>query len=139
MLSFLSWSKSVAGLQNGQLKPCPASPNCVCSGKGAAISDPVHAIAPLNFQGTPAEAWERLAAVLQAYPRTKVVTRTETYLHAECSTPVLRFVDDVEFLLVPNRQLIQVRSASRIGYSDLGANRKRVDELRRRFEAAAPQ
>jgi uncharacterized protein (DUF1499 family) len=50
----------------------------------------------------------------------------------------LRFVDDVEFLLVPAERVIHVRSASRVGYSDLGTNRKRVEALRAKFEGSAP-
>jgi uncharacterized protein (DUF1499 family) len=65
-----------------------------------------------------------------ALPRTRIVADTGSYLHAECRSALFGFVDDLELQLRPDRSLIAVRSASRVGYSDLGANRRRVEELR---------
>lgn len=67
-------------------------------------------------------------------PRAKVVREKANYIHAECRTRFLRFVDDLEFLFDDNDAVIHVRSASRVGYSDLGVNRKRVEQFRRDFE-----
>ena len=72
--------------------------------------------------------------MVQAQPRASVVTKDGQYLHAEFSTPLMGFVDDVEFLLAPEQRLIHVRSAARLGYSDLGVNRKRAESLRAQFE-----
>lgn len=69
-------------------------------------------------------------------PRTDVVTATDAYLHAECRSPILGFVDDLELSLRPREAQIQVRSASRVGYSDFGVNRRRVEDLRKRLRAA---
>ena len=119
------------GLVEGRLRSCPSSPNCVCSQDG----DATHTIAALRFSGDAPAAWKRLEQVLRGLPRTRVVSVDERYLHVEFTTAVLRFVDDVEFLLDGSDGVIHVRSASRVGYSDLGANRKRIEGIREIFEA----
>jgi uncharacterized protein (DUF1499 family) len=78
----------------------------------------------------------RLAQAISGMHGARIVTQTADYLHAEYTTRWLRFVDDVEFYAPAGAQLIQVRSASRVGYSDFGVNRKRVEAIRRRFQAA---
>ncbi|MEN6507422.1 MAG: DUF1499 domain-containing protein, partial [Smithella sp.] len=65
--------------------------------------------------------------------RIKIVAEKEDYLHAEAKSLIFRFVDDVEFYFPANEKIIHVRSASRVGYSDMGVNRKRVEEIRKRF------
>lgn len=75
----------------------------------------------------------KLTAAIQSMPRRKIVIATENYLHVEFSSAIFRFVDDVEFFLDDATQTIHFRSASRLGYSDLGVNRKRMEEIRRRF------
>jgi uncharacterized protein (DUF1499 family) len=129
-LSFLARRPDDLGVQDGKLAPCPHSPNCVSS----QAEDESHAIEALAFQGSPEAAWERLKAVLEAFPRTRIVEGTDRYLHAECATLLFRFVDDVEFLLDREAKVIHFRSASRIGTSDLGANRRRMEVIRRAFE-----
>src|SRR5262245_12329764 len=119
------------GVSDGRLAECPSSPNCVCSQDDR----DGHAIEPLSFDGDPAEAWAKLREVLAARPRTRIATETETYLHAECTSLIFRFVDDLEFLLDAEARRIHVRSASRAGRSDLGVNRKRVEEIREAFAA----
>jgi uncharacterized protein (DUF1499 family) len=117
------------GPHDGRLSACPGSPNCVCSQGG----DAMHAIEPIRFEGDPEEAWRRLRQVLACRPRTHIVHESDAYLHAECSSFLFRFVDDVEFLLDRDAGVIHVRSASRAGRSDLGVNRKRVEEIRQAF------
>jgi uncharacterized protein (DUF1499 family) len=119
------------GLQNGRLRPCPDSPNCVCSFD----TDDEHAIAPVDTGDDPPATFQRLRRLLQSMSRVRIVTDEPTYLHAEFTTPLLRFVDDAEFLLDAEAGVIHVRSASRVGHSDLGANRKRVEQLRERLQA----
>lgn len=114
------------GVHDGRLAPCPATPNCVCSQDDA----PGHAIEPLRFDDSPEAAWDRLRRAVRAQPRTRIVEESERYLHAEATTRLLRFVDDVEFLLDRGGRQIHVRSASRLGYSDLGVNRRRVEAIR---------
>lgn len=122
------------GLHDGRLAACPSSPNCVCS-LGAEAG---HAIAPLAFRGSAADAMRALKQVLAGQPRVRVISETTNYLHAEFRTPLCRFVDDVEFLVVESEHVIHVRSASRVGYSDFGTNRRRVETLRREFAALNP-
>jgi uncharacterized protein (DUF1499 family) len=118
------------GVKAGQLAPCPGSPNCVVS-QGAADAD--HAIAPLAYSGEPAAALTALKAVVAAMPRTTIVESTDNYLYAEFASQLLGFVDDVEFYLDAAEGVIHVRSASRLGQSDLGVNRKRIEAIRAAF------
>ncbi len=121
------------GLQGGRLAPCPNSPNCVCSQD---VSEG-HAIEPLHFSEPAEAAWQRLQKVVERQPRTKTVTVTDQYLHVQFTSLMLRFVDDVEFLLDPATQVIHFRSASRTGHSDLGVNRRRMEKIRSEFENAS--
>ena len=112
-----------------RIAPCPDRPNCVCSRDDAS---PRHRVEPFAVAGDPAAAFARLKSLLSATPRTVIVTATPDYLHAACRTR-LGFVDDLECRLCPTEHVIHVRSASRLGYYDFGANRARVEALRRRF------
>lgn len=112
-----------------QLSACPDTPNCVSSQS----HDAAHLIAPVTYSGPPGSALRRLKAVLDAEPRTTITVEQGTYLRAEARSLVFRFVDDIEFLLDTEQQLIHVRSASRSGYSDLGVNRRRVERIRKAF------
>ncbi|MGB3201944.1 MAG: DUF1499 domain-containing protein [Nodosilinea sp.] len=120
------------GVKAGKLAPCPNSPNCVVSQGDA---DAEHAIAPLAYSGDPVEAMAQLVAVVNAMPRTTMVESTDTYLYAEFASKLMGFVDDVEFYLDPAESVIQVRSASRMGKSDLGVNRQRIEAIRAQFQA----
>jgi uncharacterized protein (DUF1499 family) len=120
------------GVHKGRLTARPSSPNCVCSQD----RDKQHAIAPFTYTGTRQTAMARLAKAINGMYGAKIVEQTADYLHAEYTTRWMRFVDDVEFYAPADTKLIQVRSASRIGYSDFGVNRKRVEAIRRRFDAA---
>jgi uncharacterized protein (DUF1499 family) len=110
-----------------RLKPCPDSPNCVSS----LSSDPQRAVAPIACSGSISETRRNLLKVISAMPRTHIVRDEETYLHVEFTSGVFRFVDDVEFFFDEEFKRIDVRSASRVGYWDMGANRKRIEEIRR--------
>ncbi len=121
------------GARDGKLLPCTSSPNCVSS----QAPDEKHRIAPLHYTGPAADAMRRLETIVLGMPRTSVVTLTDTYLHAEFTSFIFRFVDDVEFLADDTAKVIHVRSASRIGHSDLGVNRKRVELIRVRWHKAA--
>jgi uncharacterized protein (DUF1499 family) len=92
-------------------------------------------VEPFTYQGTQVEARAALIAVLHAIPRAKIVTADENFLHVEFRSAVFRFVDDVEFLFDDEHKVIHIRSASRVGYYDFGVNRRRVEELRKRFMA----
>lgn len=114
------------GVNSGKLAPCPNSPNCVSSQS----SSSVHSIAPLTYNSTPEEAIANLKNVIQSLPRTKIITESKDYLYAEFKSALMGFVDDVEFYLDRKANVIQVRSASRLGQSDLGVNRKRIETIR---------
>lgn len=127
------------GVINGQLPACPASPNCVSS----QASDPQHAIAPLSLTGTPTEVRAQLLQALGTLDRTKVVVSEPDYIAAEVTSRVFRFVDDVEFYFPATAagasMVVQVRSASRLGHSDLGVNRERVELIRERLKVTQAQ
>jgi uncharacterized protein (DUF1499 family) len=118
------------GFHEGKLATCPMSPNCVSS----QALDAEHRIAPLPFIGSSQEALAKLKGILHALPRTTIITETGAYLHAECTSLVFRFVDDVEFLVDDKTRVIHVRSASRLGKGDLGVNRKRIESIRKQWE-----
>ena len=118
------------GLNESRLAPCPASPNCVSS-LASAESQRVEA---LRYSGEVTQAQSRLLGVLKGMERVHIVRVEEAYIHAEFRTALLGFVDDVEFLFDPPGT-IQMRSASRLGYSDFGVNRQRVAAIRARFAA----
>lgn len=112
------------GLVEGRLGACPSSPNCVCSEDGDASID------PLAYTGDGKVAFRALLALLESQPRVDLVTVEEEYAHAVFRTPLLRFRDDLELRLDSANSVIQVRSASRVGHSDMGANRRRIENLR---------
>ncbi len=115
------------GAVEGRLAACPESPNCV----GSQSQDPRSHIEPLGFSGTPESANARIQAAIASFPRSRLARQTPDYLHFEFRSLVCRFVDDVEFLIDANAGVVHVRSASRLGYSDLGANRRRVEAIRK--------
>lgn len=112
--------------------PCPKRPNCVCSRKDAPARNRV---APLAFQGDPEAAFARLRRIVAGMPRTTMVLEAPGRLRAVCRTR-MGFADDLEARLYPEEGVIHIRSASRLGWSDMGVNRRRVEALRRRFEEA---
>ncbi|MBL8413756.1 MAG: DUF1499 domain-containing protein [Propionivibrio sp.] len=119
--------------QNGStLAPCPASPNCVSS----LASAESQRVAALPYSGDAAQAQSRLLGVLKGMERVHIVRVEEAYIHAEFRSALLGFVDDVEFLFDPPGT-IQIRSASRLGYSDFGVNRERVTAIHALFAASA--
>lgn len=116
------------------LAPCPSSPNCVCSQD----PDPGHRIAPLAFTGSPAQAMARLRSLIASLPRARILVEQDAFLRVEFRTRIFGFVDDVEFRMSAEEQVIHVRSASRVGYSDLGTNRRRVEGIREAFGRLPP-
>ena len=108
------------GVQNGRLTACPESPNCVSSFE----SDAEHGIQPLQA------SLRQVEQVLLGLDEANIVESTDGYLYAEFTSRLMRYVDDVEFLEDSTAGVIHVRSASRLGYTDLGANRKRIENIR---------
>jgi len=111
------------GIKEGQLGDCPDTPNCVCS-----QSEGSHKMEPLHFQGEAAAAKTALKNVL-AKKHIRIAEEQDNYIHAVATTPIMRYQDDLEFLLDPAAKTIHFRSASRLGKSDLGKNRARLTEI----------
>ena len=118
------------GLENGRLRPCPGSPNCVVSEGGPSGSS----VPPIAWSGSADDAMRDLASLLARTPRVTVVTAGKGYLHAEFRSRLFGYVDDFEARLDETARCIQVRSASRSGHSDLGVNRRRVESIRAALE-----
>lgn len=119
------------GVRNGNLKAAPSSPNAVSS-----QATDAHQIAPLACKGPQEQAMKALKAIVEGTPNARIVETKPDYLYAEYASALLGFVDDVEFYVPPNAKIIHVRSASRLGYSDLGVNRKRIEAIRERLDQA---
>lgn len=119
------------GVNNGKLAACPNSPNCVSSQSSS--SDETHFIQPLKYTSTPEKALVDLKATIESEDRTKIIEESPDYLYAEFKSALMGFVDDVEFYLDSSSNTIHVRSASRLGQSDLGVNRKRIETIRTNF------
>ncbi len=122
---------STLGITDGKLAPPPTSPNCVST----QAEERSHWIAPLTFEGEADTAIQQVKDVLSTFPQATIITEQGNYLHAEFRSATLRFVDDVEFLVEPETNRIHFRSASRIGHSDLGVNRARMEHIRTLFAA----
>jgi len=117
------------GLVKGKFIDCPESPNCVST----QTTKEEAKMSPLSFNGSLEEAKQKLTQVINEYPRTKIIKQTDTYMHVEFKTKIMRFVDDVEFYFDESSKKIHFRSASRIGRSDFGLNRKRMEEVTAAF------
>lgn len=115
------------GARGSRLAVCPGSPNCVSS----QAVDAGHRVEPIPFEGSATEAMTRLRSVLASMPRTRIRAETPDYVHAEVSSRIFGFIDDLEFVIDPDAGVLHVRSASRVGHSDLGVNRARVERIRR--------
>ncbi|WP_034641638.1 DUF1499 domain-containing protein, partial [Desulfovibrio inopinatus] len=112
---------------------CPSRPNCVNSKE----THPRNAILPLTFDETQesrSTAWKRLRSVVLAIPGTQLIEESTDRLVCTVTSHIFKFIDDVIFVMRPDASVIDVHSASRIGYWDLGANRKRIERIRRIFE-----
>ncbi len=127
ILPAATWADSSSlGVDNGHLSSCPASNNCVVSQD----ADPKHAIDPIAYHVDHDTARETLLKVLSVVPRTEVIEQQDNYIHALSKSRIFKFTDDVEFYLPQDESVIHLRSASRIGESDLGVNRRRLEQIR---------
>lgn len=121
-----SRSGAAPGLVSGRLTECPSSPNCICS---EYPDDTAHYAAPIALVGEPGEQLAVVKAAIEAQGGEVVVVRSD-YLAATFTSGFFGFVDDLEVRLDESARLLHLRSASRVGHSDLGANRKRVAALK---------
>lgn len=127
------------GVVDGRLKAPSRTPNSVSSQFGLWPGSPhreLAEVAPLPLRGDSRATLARLRQVVQAMPGAEVVTWRDDYLYARFTSHWLKFVDDTEFWVDPRAQVIQVRSASRVGRRDFGVNRARVEAIREAMAAA---
>lgn len=129
-LTACSGSPPELGVNNGLFYPCPTSPNCVSS--QAEKDDVEHFIQAIIYQGDLVTTRERLVNIIRVQKNATLVVTNNDYVLAEFTSSVFRFVDDVEFYLIPKstETVIEVRSLSRVGYSDFGVNRNRIENIR---------
>ena len=136
VIAFLLWNNHVfagvsptnIGVTNGKLAVCASTPNCVNS--QAVASDTEHSIKPIQIGGGAMPRIADLKLVVRSMPRSTIIKETNNYLYVEFTSKLMGFVDDVEFYFDDDGKFIQVRSASRLGESDLGVNRQRIEEIR---------
>ena len=133
LFSLAIFAGGCSGLNSEKNRPsgetlagCPDRPNCVSS----KAHDKGHAVEPFHIKGDPIKAWEAVSDIIKDMSRITIVKMTDRYLHAECKSRLFRFIDDLELHLDPSANVIEIRSASRTGYYDLGVNRMRVSHLR---------
>ena len=130
VMSATSRRPETLGVRDGRLAACPDSPNCVST---QADREPQRMDAiPLTINA--ADAMSALKRVVTALPRSRIITADEHYLHAEFTSALFRFVDDVEFFIDGEQRVIHFRSASRVGRSDLGVNRQRMQTIVKQFQ-----
>lgn len=120
---------SDAAFKAGRLADCSKKPNCVST--QATTSD--HAIVPYTYSKPLEQARESLKREMAKIPRATLVKEDGPYLHYECRSAVMKFTDDVEFLFNEETKTLQFRSASRVGYSDWGVNRRRMEDIRNKI------
>ncbi len=121
------------GVNQGQLKPPSATSNSVSSQAGLYPDHPQHTqaqIDPLALRGDGPATLQKIQTIVRATPGAVIIGHTPDYVYAQYTSRLMRYVDDVEFWFDPARQVIQVRSASRVGRKDLGANRARIEAIR---------
>lgn len=129
MLSFSGRRPTNLGVENGTLAQLPDSPNCVST----QTTDESKKMEPIEFQTELDATMSAIENAVNEIPRTNIISKSANYLHAESSSLIFRFVDDVEFQVDEAANLIHFRSASRVGHSDMGANRKRMTSVRARL------
>ena len=124
------------GVHEGRLKPPSKTPNSVSSQASLYPDHPQRAyadIAPLPLNGDAAATLARIGNIIEAMEGGEIVKREPGYLYAQFTTRIMRYVDDAEFWFDPDAGVIQVRSSSRLGSSDLGVNRKRIEFIRQKL------
>ena len=122
-------TKKPIGITNGRFHPCPNSPNCVSTQS----NDEKHKMIPIKYNASLEQAKLKILDIIKSLKRTRIKTKTDNYIHIEFRTAIFRFVDDVEFYFDDTEKIIHFRSAARLGYSDLGVNRKRMDFITKLF------
>lgn len=129
VLSLTASPPKSLGVHDGKLAELPDTPNCVST----QTENPDQRMTPLAYDGSPKDALAQLREIVESMPRSRIVEQQDLYLRAEFRSAVFRFVDDVEFLVDAEAEQIHFRSASRVGHSDMGVNRDRMERIRERM------
>ena len=119
------------GVTDGKLAPMPKSPNAVSS----QTSHSAKRVEALSMLGSRQETMEKIVSCLTSMSSNSIKSQTENYLHTVFVSTIMRFKDDVEFYIDEAQQQVHFRSASRVGHSDLGANRKRYNAFKTLYSA----
>ncbi len=120
------------GVNEGRLAACPPTPNCVTTQSGNADQ----LMPAISYTITQEEAATRLLQIVNGMDRTQIITSRPDYIHATFRSLVWGFVDDIEFFIDPDAKLIHFRAAARLGRSDAGVNRARMEEISQAFSRA---
>ena len=127
------------GVRNGKLKPPSMTENSVTSQAALYPDHPQRKyadIAPLALKGDGPATLAKIKAIVDGMEGAQVVKSEPGYLYAQFTTKLMKYVDDAEFWFDPAANVIQVRSASRVGRGDLGVNRKRIEAVRAALDPA---
>ncbi len=127
------------GVRDGRLKALPKTPNCVSSQAALTPDHPQRAnaeIAPLALNGDADSTLARIKTIVEGMPGAKVIRTEPGYLYAQFTTRLMKYVDDTEFWFDPRANVVQVRSASRLGEKDFAANRNRIEAVRASLASA---
>lgn len=119
------------GLIGGRFKPLSSKPNGVSS----QAEDKAKKVAPLTFFETISDTKEKIKKACEAYGGQTLCEETENYLHFVFTTETMKFKDDVEFYIDEKNHQVHYRSASRVGYSDMGVNKKRYEAIQKNYES----
>ena len=109
---------------------CPDTPNYASS----LAKNPKYRVGPFKLKKDPETSWNMVQKTIGQLSRTNIVSVDNNNIHAECRSIIFRFVDDLVLHLTPSNGIIHIRSASRTGYFDLGVNRDRVENLRKKLQ-----
>ncbi|MFV1983506.1 MAG: DUF1499 domain-containing protein [Thiohalomonadales bacterium] len=120
----------ILGIHNNQLRACPEKSNCVSS-YSSYSSNLKFNIEPLPYFSTAENSITKIQKTLLGIKGITIITQDKDYIYAECKSFFLGFVDDLEVYCDESKQRCFVRSASRLGYSDFGVNRKRIEKIRK--------
>lgn len=126
---------SETGLTPSGLPPCPDRPNCVTTQGGTGEQ----VLQPLTYRSDRLTAYTKIKQIISQLENAAIVEENPAYLHAEFKSRYMGFVDDVEFWFPGDASVIHMRSASRLGYSDFGVNRKRMEHIRTLFMTKSPE
>ena len=130
VLGKTSKSGNAEGLLNSKLHKCPDKPNCVCSEQN---DDTDHFIPPLVISDNSASGALKVLKGIIIELKGEIQTDNETYISATFPSSLFGFVDDFEMRINSKQNIIHIRSASRVGYGDLGANKKRIELIKKLF------